>query len=544
MKMWFATVSVALLFTPIAIASAQSDPTQVKVDTGKLQGASEDGVVAFKGIPFAAPPVGENRWRAPQPAAKWSGVRDATQYGPDCMQLPFPSDAAPLGAPPKEDCLYVNVWTPSHKKDEKLPVIVWIYGGGFVNGGSSPAVYAGTHFAQGGLVFVSFNYRVGRFGFFAFPALSREQAGQPLNNYAYMDQIAALHWVQRNIRAFGGDPDDVTIFGESAGGGSVLMLLTSPLTKGLFEKAIVESGGGRDALQGVRYLDKTSPTGRPSAEAVGEAFAKSAGIEGTGPEALAALRALPAEKIVDGLNMASSGKQADIYGGAILDGVIVTQTPEQALLSGNYAKVPVMIGANSADIGFPRWHTLADLWAAFGPNSTAAQNAYDPSGSANLAIVGRKLGADMMMIEPARFVASTVAAAGLPSYEYRFSYVAASLQKQLPGALHATEIPFVFDTVTEKYGDKLAPADEAIAKQANAYWINFAKTGNPNGKGLPNWPAYKSSTDELMNFTEDGPVGEADPWKARLDLVKTLVENPSRGAQEPASSAAGKPAGQ
>ena len=544
MKMWFATVSVALLFTPIAIASAQSDPTQVKVDTGKLQGASEDGVVAFKGIPFAAPPVGENRWRAPQPAAKWSGVRDATQYGPDCMQLPFPSDAAPLGAPPKEDCLYVNVWTPSHKKDEKLPVIVWIYGGGFVNGGSSPAVYAGTHFAQGGLVFVSFNYRVGRFGFFAFPALSREQAGQPLNNYAYMDQIAALHWVQRNIRAFGGDPDDVTIFGESAGGGSVLMLLTSPLTKGLFEKAIVESGGGRDALQGVRYLDKTSPTGQPSAEAVGEAFAKSAGIEGTGPEALAALRALPAEKIVDGLNMASSGKQADIYGGAILDGVIVTQTPEQALLSGNYAKVPVMIGANSADIGFPRWHTLADLWAAFGPNSTAAQNAYDPSGSANLAIVGRKLGADMMMIEPARFVASTVAAAGLPSYEYRFSYVAASLQKQLPGALHATEIPFVFDTVTEKYGDKLAPADEAIAKQANAYWINFAKTGNPNGKGLPNWPAYKSSTDELMNFTEDGPVGEADPWKARLDLVKTLVENPSRGAQEPASSAAGKPAGQ
>lgn len=524
MKPFRVMTLVALLFVPLFEVGAQPTPSQVKIDTGVLQGSSEDGVIAFKGIPFAAPPVGKNRWRAPQPPAKWSGVRQASDYGPDCMQLPFPSDAAPLGTKSSEDCLYMNVWTPSHKPGAKLPVMVWIYGGGFVNGGSSPAVYSGMRFAQGGVVFASFNYRVGRFGFFAFPALSREEAGQPLNNYAFMDQIAALHWVQRNIAAFGGDPDNVTIFGESAGGGSVLTLLTSPVTKGLFEKAIVESGGGRDALLGVRYLDKTSPSGLPSAEAVGEAFAKSVGIQGTGPAALAALRALPAEKIVGGLNMASMGKQAGIYGGPILDGVIVKQTPQQALLSGNYWKVPVMIGANSADIGFPRWHTLAETWAAFGPDAKEAQEFYNPDKSENVGLVGWKIGADLMMIEPARFVAGTLAEAGLPSYEYRFSYVADSLQKKVPGAFHATEIPFVFDTVKEKYGAELTAADEQAAQQMHAYWLNFAKSGNPNGAGLPHWPQYNSKSDELVNFTEHGPIPEADPWKQRLNLVVRLED--------------------
>jgi para-nitrobenzyl esterase len=516
---------------PAASYSAQTDSTQVKTDTGVVQGASENGVLAFKGIPFAAPPTGENRWRAPQPVAKWKNVRQATQYGPDCAQLPFPSDAAPLGTATSEDCLYVNVWAPEHKAGTKLPVMVWIYGGGFVNGGSSPAVYAGTHFAQDGVVFVSFNYRVGRFGFFAFPALSQEQKGQALNNYAYMDQIAALQWVQRNIAGFGGNAGDVTVFGESAGGGSVFMLLTSPLTKGLFEKAIVESGGGRDALLGVRYLDKASPSGAPSAESLGAAFAKSVGVDGSGPEALAALRALPAEKIIGGLNMASMGRQMGIYSGPIQDGVIVTQTPQQALESGTYAKVPVMIGANGADIGFPRWHTLDETWAAFGTNADAAKAAYDPSNSGNVMMVGWKIGADLMMIEPARFVAATIANAGLPSYEYRFSYVAESIRKQAPGALHATEIPFVFDTVKDKYGAALTDADEKAAQQTHAYWVNFVKTGDPNGAGLPNWPKYSASGDGLMDITNNGPVGGADPFKSRLDLAEQLASKPPDNAK-------------
>ncbi|HVV46032.1 MAG TPA: carboxylesterase family protein [Bryobacteraceae bacterium] len=531
MKVLRITSLLLLLLASFAAVHAQSDATKVKTDSGVVQGASENGVISYKGIPFAAPPTGQNRWRAPQPVAKWKGVRQATQYGPDCAQLPFPSDAAPLGTTTSEDCLYANVWAPEHKAAAKLPVIVWIYGGGFVNGGSSPAVYAGTHFAQDGLVFVSFNYRVGRFGFFAFPALSQEQKGQALGNYAYMDQIAALKWVQRNIAGFGGDPGDVTIFGESAGGGSVFMLLTSPLTKGLFEKAVVESGGGRDALLGVRYLDKASPAGVPSADSVGVAFAKSVGIEGTGPEALAALRALPAEKIIGGLNMASMGQQTGIYGGPIEDGVIVTQTPQQALESGNYAKVPVMIGANGADIGFPRWHTMEETWAAFGPNAEQARAMYDPSNSGNVMMVGWKIGADLMMIEPARYVAKTIAAAGLPSYEYRFSYVAESIRKQVPGAFHATEIPFVFDTVKEKYGAALTDADEKAAQQMHAYWVNFAKTGDPNGAGLPNWPKYSGASDALMDFTNNGPVAGPDPLKQRLDLAEQLATKPAASTE-------------
>lgn len=526
----FATFLV-LVFAPVAAISAQSDSMQVKTDIGVVQGANENGVLAFKGIPFAAPPTGQNRWRAPQPAAKWKGIKQATQYGPDCAQLPFPSDAAPLGTTTSEDCLYVNIWAPQHRTNAKLPVIVWIYGGGFVNGGSSPAVYAGTHFAHDGLVFVSFNYRVGRFGFFAFPALSQEQKGQALNNYAYMDQISALTWVQRNIAAFGGNPGDVTVFGESAGGGSVFMLLTSPLTKGLFEKAIVESGGGRDALLGVRYLDKTSPAGAPSAESLGVAFAKSVGIDGTGPEALAALRALPAEKIIGGLNMASMGHQMGIYSGPIQDGVIVTQTPQQALESGNYNKVPLIIGANGADIGFPRWHSLDETWAAFGSNAEQAKAAYDPSNSANAMRVGWRIGADLMMIEPARFVAKTIADAGLPSYEYRFSYVAESIRNKVPGALHATEIPFVFDTVKNKYGADLTDADEKAAQAMHAYWVNFAKTGDPNGMGLPNWPKYSASTDQLMDFTTNGPSAGPDPAKKRLDLAEQLATKPAQNAK-------------
>ncbi|PWT84156.1 MAG: carboxylesterase, partial [Proteobacteria bacterium] len=261
---------------------------EVKIDTGRLKGATHDGVVSYKGIPFAAPPVGDLRWRPPQPAKPWTGVRSAQEYASDCAQKPFPGDAAPLGTPPAEDCLYANVWLPEKAPSRKMPVMVWIYGGGFVNGGSSPSVYDGSQFAKRGVVFVSFNYRLGRFGFFAHPALTKENPNEPHGNYGYMDQIAALQWVRKNVAAFGGDPGNVTLFGESAGGGSVLTMMTSPMAKGLIHKAIVESGGGRTLLMGRRYLDKASPEGTPSAESIGIAFAKSVGIEGTDAAALAA----------------------------------------------------------------------------------------------------------------------------------------------------------------------------------------------------------------------------------------------------------------
>ena len=502
--------------------------TQVTIDSGKLHGASQDGVISFKGVPFAAPPVGPLRWRAPQPVKPWSGVREATTYQADCMQVPFPSDAAPLGTKPAEDCLYINIWKPAAAAAGKLPVLVWIYGGGFVNGGSSPAVYDGSQFAKQGVVLVSFNYRVGRFGFFAHPALTHENADGLLGNYGFLDQIAALKWVRKNVAAFDGDPGNVTIFGESAGGFSVHMLLTTPLAEGLFHKAIIESGGGRTILGGPRFLSTSLPHGPASAESFGLAFAKSAGIEGTDAAALAALRKLPAETVVGNLNMATMNTPT--YCGPMVDGKIELTDPQTAYLSGAQAKVPLIVGANSLDVGFVFGDSLDALYGPFGANRPKAEAAYDPENQKQVPVIRYKLGEDRMMVEPARFVARAFASRGLPVYEFRFSYVAESMRKQWPGAPHATEIPFVFDTVKARYAQDLTPADEALAQATLSYWVSFAKTGDPNGDGRPNWPRYNPATDELMDFTNSGPAGGPDPWKDRLDVTAGYVTTSATGA--------------
>ena len=511
-----------VLFAAIACNAAAASVGEVRVESGALKGAVAGGVVAFKGIPYAAPPTGRNRWRAPQPVAPWKGVRLAAAYASDCMQLPFPSDAAPLGTQPAEDCLYLNVWAPVQRLHGKLPVMVWIYGGGFVNGGSSPAVYDGTHFAESGVVFVSFNYRVGRFGFFAHPALTKEDPNALLGDYGFLDQIAALKWVRKNIAKFGGDPGNVTLFGESAGGGSVLTLMATPLARGLFHKGIIESGGGRTGLGPMRRVRESGPN-LPSGEAVGIAFAEKAGIKGEDAAALAALRALPADRVCDRLNMASMGNPT--YAGPMLDGKIVAESPEQALLAGHAMKIPVIAGANSNDIGFFSARSLDELFAPFGANREKAQAVYRPDRTVEFRKTATLVAADRMMVEPARFVVRTIAATGQRAYEYRFSYVAESLRKTWTGALHATEIPFVFDTVAARYGKDLTPADEATAKAALAYWVAFAKTGNPDGEGRPHWPAYNDNDDELMNFTNAGPVAERDAWKVRLDLTEASAHS-------------------
>jgi para-nitrobenzyl esterase len=508
-----------MVFSLCTVSLAFAGIEEVKIDSGRLKGAVNGSVASWKGIPYAAPPVDANRWRPPQPVSPWKDIRPATEFGPDCMQKPFPGDAAPLGVQPAEDCLYVNVWRPAASA-AKLPVMVWFYGGGFVNGGSSPSVYDGSKFAEKGIVLVSFNYRLGRFGFFAHPALTEAEAAGPLGNYAFMDQIAALHWVQKNVAAFGGDPRNVTIFGESAGGHSVLTLLTSPAAKGLFHKAIVESGGGRSLLGPTRHLRQSLPDS-PSAEEAGLAFAKKMGVGGTGAAALAALRALPPDKVVDDLNMMTM--QTPTYAGPMIDGKIVTETVEDALLAGRQAKVPVLIGANSSEFGFSFARTMDELMAQFGPDRAKAEAIYDPGDTKDVRAVGSLIGSDKSFVEPARFTAKQVRAAGQRAYVYRFSYVAESMRKEWKGAPHATEIPFVFNTVAARYTDKLAAADRATAEAANSYWTAFAKTGDPNSKGLPVWPVYNASDDRLMNFTEQGPVAQADPWKGRLDLLERIA---------------------
>ena len=532
LKALFAISSRTLVAVAAAGMAATALPAMaapVQTASGAVQGVVKEGTESFKGIPFAAPPIGDLRWRAPQPAVKWSGVRKADTFGHDCMQTPFGGDAAPLGATPGEDCLVLNVWRPADApKNAKLPVIVWIYGGGFVNGGSSPPVYDGASFAKKGVIMVSANYRLGRFGFFGFPELSKQDKDNGLlGNYGYMDQIAALKWVQANIAAFGGDPANVTIFGESAGGGSVHMLMTSPQAKGLFARAIVQSGGGRGNLMGDRQLRVDMPNA-PSSETLGVNFARQKGIEGSGAEALAALRKLSAEEVNDGLGMMTMQNAAKTYGGPMVDGVIVAESPQAAYEAGRHARVPVMIGATSADIGFSFAPSKDAAFAAFGPLADQAKAAYDPDGSRPLQQVNAEIGMDRMMVEPSRYVAGVFAGKGIPSYEYRFGYVAASMAAEWKtGAPHATEIPYVMNTVQAKYGDKLTAADAKIADQTNSYWVNFAKTGNPNGDGLPEWPRYDGKTDVLMIFAPDGvPVAKPDPWKARMDVTAAAAVQP------------------
>jgi para-nitrobenzyl esterase len=514
---------VATLWLCIPVALAAPAPV-VTTASGKLQGVSEANVDSFKGISFAMPPVGELRWRPPQPVAPWQGIRDATALQHDCMQLPAPSEAAPGGTTtPSEDCLYLNVWRPAGTH-HALPVMVWIYGGGFLNGGASPAVYDGTEFARRGVIIVTFNYRLGRFGFFAHPALTSEQENGPLGNYGYMDQLAALQWVHRNIAAFGGDPARVTIFGESAGGSSVLTLMTSPLARGLFAQAIVQSGGGRDGNfpRYVRERD-SKPGSPPSGEVVGLAFAKSKNIVGTDAAALKALRALPPESVVDDLNIITrrtSHSTASTYPGPMIDGQVVLERAQAAYEAGRQAKIPLIIGANNNDLAYPQGSTVAELLSVFGAQSERAKQLYDPDNRNSVHDIGIRVASDRSQVEPARHVARTLATQGQPVYLYRFSYVATSMRDQWPGATHASEVPYVFDTVKARYGAALTQADEAVSNAIIDRWIAFTKTGAPDVPGQPSWKKYDPKHELIFNFTARGPVVEPDPLKQRLDLTE------------------------
>ena len=500
------------------------------MDGGELQGVVDDGVVSFKGIPFAAPPVGDLRWRPPQPAARWTGVRQAAEYGANCMQGRFgppPPAGAPAPPAPSEDCLFLNVWRPADANARKLPVMVWIHGGGFVGGSGALQGAAGAPFARQGVVLVTINYRLGRFGFFAFPALSGERPDELKGNYAYMDQIAALQWVKRNIAAFGGDPDNVTIFGFSAGGVSVHSLLASPLARGLFHKAIAQSGGSRDSVLTARPMraDGVDPNYPVSAETIGTQFARSMGIEGTDQAALARLRGLSADDVLRGAP-AQPGTSAPSYElTPVLDGKLITETAESAYKARRQPRVPLLVGSNSADTAGNRIKKAAtkeELFARYGQWSAQAKAAYDPDGSTELATLVARANDDFGQAEPARFAANAFAANGSPVYLYRFSYVSGALREKLrAGAPHGGEIGFVFGTLGAGPGGTPSPEDLAVSRMAQSYWVNFARTGDPNGAGLPAWPRHDPGKDVIFDFRPDGSAGAGpDPRKARLDVTQ------------------------
>lgn len=502
MRSLFATIAATLMVP--AIATAQTPPV-VTIDTGALAGAEAGGVAVFRGIPYAAPPVGDLRWRAPRPAASWPGRRDATSFGNDCLQTWMPDDVANSGRPMSEDCLYANVWTPkAGKQAHGLPVMVWIYGGGFVNGSGASAIYDGTRLAKRGVVVVTFNYRVGRLGFFAHPALTREAAGGPTGNWGLMDQIAALEWVKRNIAAFGGDPGRVTIFGESAGGESVNRLMASPLTHGLFARAIASSGGGRDKW----------PT-LSTAAAIGVAFAKSAGAG----DDVASLRAIPAEVAAGKITMLA--RDEGKFSGGITDGQIVTDSVDAIFAAGKEARVPYIVGANSDELGI-----IPD---AFRPMVTTG--IIKPLGevSAVKAAYGdsfdRRIAGDVLFVETSVALARRHAANGAPTWLYRFGYVAEAKRAGGKGAPHASDVPYEFDTLAATKPAP-SPADQAAAGMVADYWSAFAKAGDPNHAGAPTWSRFTAAAPQVLAIgitaTTMQPASDA-----ALDALAQLRDRPA-----------------
>jgi para-nitrobenzyl esterase len=551
-RVWFLLLFLIIGFGTFNMALAQDDPSIVQTQYGAVQGSLQNRIFAYKGIPYAAPPIGDLRWRAPQPPDLWTDVRETTAFVHDCMQEV--TDFEPITTTPSEDCLYLNVWRPDYADaGDNLAVMVWIHGGGFVGGGTSIPFYDGTRFAEQGLIVVSFNYRLGRLGFFAHPALLNAAEDDLVANYGYMDQVFALNWVQNNIEAFGGDPTRVTIVGESAGGASVLALMTSPLAEGLFSQAMVMSGGGRQPLVARSLTGGTEVA--QSADMVDAAFAAGLGIEGDDSAALAALRAIPAEELADGLELGMVLEEglrchvieltdpanhnpecrAGYSGTQIIDGTLIPDTTEALISTGAVANVPIIIGTTASDLFEQFPPVLTDPYSYFGDDARAAESHYRLPFLARAALVLRgqgelreyipllSIGADMTMHEPARFVAREITALGSPAWLYRFTYTAESTRPDSTSQSHAGELPFLFDMLSARY-PVVSDNDTRTAQAFNTYVSNFVKTGNPNGSGLPVWSSFDGQF-TLMNFSlEEGPVYGTDPRVDGIMLVERAAD--------------------
>jgi para-nitrobenzyl esterase len=485
---------LSLLVTTGSRAEGPPRAPQVEVADGVLAGVRDNGVVSFKGIPFAAPPVGDLRWRAPQPARPWTGVRSAEQYGAICEQKYKAQDNGVGPLPKSEDCLTLNVFAPAQAKS--APVMVWIHGGGFVNGSGTAALYDGAAVARQGVVVVTLNYRLGRFGFFAHPALTAEADGAPVGNYGLMDMIAALKWVQANIGRFGGDPRQVTLFGESAGGVAVNDLMVSPAARGLFVRAIVQSGLGRE-----RTLTL------PLAEKAGEDFANAVGLPSRA--SAADLRKLTADDILE-------AGDPDILagGGSIADGTVLPMSPIEAFANNLQAKVPYIVGFTSLEFPLSP-NVLGDALAKVLPPGQRERIA---ASYPNPADFEAHVFSDLLFNEPALALARLHATTGQPTWVYQFSVLSPAARGFLKGAPHASERQYVFQTL----GSSPWPTDANDAHQArliSANWTAFARSGDPNEAGRPAWPKFDDQRQDLLDFTNDGPVVTPVPRGSAMQAI-------------------------
>jgi para-nitrobenzyl esterase len=471
-----------------AVLGAGKASAAIPTDSGLVEGVQENGVSVFKGLPFAAPPIGSLRWQAPQTPAAWSGVRPANRFAPICMQYgSYPEDAPP--EPMSEDCLYLNVWVPAHAPDDRLPVMVWIYGGGLMNGSASTPLYAGDRLARKGVIVVTANYRLGALGFLAHPELSNESAQHVSGNYGLLDQLAALRWVQRNIGAFGGDPARVTAFGQSSGSISISALVASPLARGLFQRAIGESGG---LFEPVELAPDFKLAG---AEQAGEAFATQAGAH-----TLKALREIPAADII----------KARFDPHAVIDGYVLPLGPFDAYREGRQNDVDLLIGSNAnegrlfladqpitaANLNMQMGHDFSSLIVSLaGPGSATNDS---QAQALFVRFEGEmRFGWDMWAW------AHLQADAGR-RHVFLYRYTQSSPYREGDkyfdwGASHGMEMPYVFDHLDQQ-ALPWTPQDRRLASDLSTYWTNFARSGDPNGPGLPAWPAFTASHQQAMQL--------------------------------------------
>ena len=474
--------------------SAASAVTPVRTRAGLVTGtaAKLPDVRAYLGIPFAAPPVGDLRWRAPKPVSAWKGTRAADHFSPSCIQGPntpfgpWTSEFLLLG-PTSEDCLYLNVWTAANA-GARRPVLVYVYGGGFSSGSGDVPVYDGSHLAQQGLVVVNMNYRVGSLGFLAHPELTKEVGAS--GNYGLLDQVAALQWVRDNIAAFGGDPSRVMVAGQSAGAMSVYLLTASPLAKGLFQRAAIESGPGGLASMGVTARSTARP--RADAERDGVAYATKLGAH-----SLAELRALPAEKFIGGGRF-----------GPVVDGHFLTEAPTQTFAAGKQNDVPTITGLNAdeASAGPGYGKATADAFRKqvaqrYGERAARILATYPAGTDEEARTAAVQSARDVGVAGVERLLTERATTAHTPAFAYYFDHAIPWPEHPEFGAFHTSEVPYVFGTL-DVLKRPWTDVDRALSRTVMGYWINFATTGDPNGAGLPRWPAFDPAHPTLLRLGE------------------------------------------
>jgi para-nitrobenzyl esterase len=511
-------VLLAMLIAPFA-AYGDSPGPQVRTESGVVEGKQTGSVRIFLGIPYAAPPVGDLRWKPPVPPAKWTGVRKAAEFGAHCLQGPIFGDMTFHDSGGSEDCLSLNVWSPAKTSEAKLPVMVWIYGGGFVAGATSESRQDGEQLAQQGVVVVSMNYRLGIFGFLVHPDLAKESGRNSAGNYGLLDQLAALGWVHQNIAAFGGDPANVTIFGESAGSFSVSAQMASPLAKGLFEKAIGESGAAFSS-SGLAF-EPLAVREEKDSKLVSSTF---------GVQTIAELRALPAQKLLDPFG--KPGQAAFAFGPDV-DGYFLPESVPAIFAAGKQNDVPLLAGWNHDEGSFevvfnPQKPTVDSMKATaqkeFGAKADEFLRLYPATTDAQALRSMEDFAGDRFIAWSTwRWIEAQATTGKQPVYRYRFDLGPPADPKgpQL-GAYHSSEIEYVFGQLDSKAHVEWRPSDRQLSAQMQKYWANFARSGDPNGEGLPKWPAYSSSSGWQVMYLDEKSEAHKDDQRDRYLFLTTV----------------------